>query len=209
MVMVMVTFSSTKVVLNSTYPCTSTWFPAKLTKHPSYGLNWSRDNYKLSKVSQNITSAELPWSIKTLCTFRSIVTTDITTESCSWETTSSRSTPVKHKAGSWARSCLLVSKDITTRAHHLRLVFELPPPENPPEIVFNSPWISVSCTRSLRTTSPCDPSRLSMRYSFKNPSLTRSTNWWPKAMHRSMLCLNALWNSHQAFFRDPRFYSIF
>jgi len=138
MVMVLVAFSSAKVVLNSTYLRTSTWFPAKPTKHPSYGLNWSGDNCKLAKVFQSITSSELPWSIKALCTFRPTVITNITTGSFSWETTSSRSAPVKHRAGSWARPGLLDSKDITAQPYRLHLVVELPPPENFPEMVFNS-----------------------------------------------------------------------
>jgi len=86
-VIVLVVLSSEKVVLNSTYPRTSTWSPAKPAKHPLYGLNWLGDNCKLVNVPQNITSAELLWSIKTLCTIRPTVTTYITTGSSSWGTT--------------------------------------------------------------------------------------------------------------------------
>jgi len=77
MVMVLAAFSSAKVVLNSKNPRTFTWSPAKSTKHSSYGLNWSEDNCKLTKVSQNIMLAKLPWSIKTLYTFHPKVAIDI------------------------------------------------------------------------------------------------------------------------------------
>ena len=60
--------SSVKVVLNSTCPLTSTWSPVKPYKQPSYDLNWSGDNSNLLKVDQNITSVELPWSMRTWCT---------------------------------------------------------------------------------------------------------------------------------------------
>ena len=74
-----------------------------------------------------------------------------------------------------------------------------------PEMVFNSPWTDVSCTWSLTTLSPFGSSWLSTRYSFRNPYLTKLANWWPKSMHRSTSCPNALWNSHQVSLRDPKF----
>ena len=73
-----------------------------------------------------------------------------------------------------------------------------------PEMVFSSPWTDASCTWSLTTLSPFGSSWLSTRYSFKNLSLTKLANWWPKSMHRSMSCPNALWNSHQVSLRDPQ-----
>ena len=153
--MVLVAFSLAKAILSSTYPRISIWSPVKPIKHPSYGLKWSGDNCKLMKVSQNITPVELSWSIKTLCTFRPTLTT---AGSFSWEITSSISTPVKHRAGTRARSGILVSKEITVQPYHLHLVVELPPSENSPEMEFNSPWIGVSCACSPGTASPCGPS---------------------------------------------------
>jgi len=54
-----------KIILSSTCPHTSTWSSAKPNKQPSYSLNWSGNN---CNVTQNITSAELPWSMRTRCT---------------------------------------------------------------------------------------------------------------------------------------------
>ena len=86
-----------RVVLSSTCPHTSTWSSAKPYKQPSYGLNWSGNNHKLLNVTQNITSVELPWSMRIRCTFLPTVTTDITTGSSSCGTTSSKSELVKQR----------------------------------------------------------------------------------------------------------------
>ena len=73
----------------------------------------------------------------------------------------------------------------------------------------NSPLIGISCTWSLRATSPFGSSWSDSRYSFKNPSFTKLGSWWPRAMHRSTSCPNPLWNLHQTSFRNPIFLSVF
>jgi len=146
MVIVLVTTLLEKVVLSSTHPRTSTWSPTKPTKHPSYGLSWSGDNCMLVNVPKNITSLELPLSIKTLCTFLSTVMTNITIGSFSWGTTSSRSELVKQRVGSGGWSGILPSRDITACAYRFCLEAKFPPIENSPKMVFISPWTDVSCT---------------------------------------------------------------
>ena len=154
MMIVLAAISSEKVVLSSTYPRTSTWSPVKPTKHPSYGLSWSWDNYRLMNVPQNITSVDLPWSIKTLRTFLPMVTTNITIRSFSWGTTSSRSELAKQRVGSRGWSALLTSRDITACPYHLRLEAKFPPSKNPLDMVISSPWTGISCAWSLKATSP-------------------------------------------------------
>ena len=61
---------------------------------------------------------------------------------------------MKQREGSVGRSNLLVSRDITDRAYCLRLEAEFPPPENPPTMVFKSPWIEVSCVCFRDAVSP-------------------------------------------------------
>ena len=82
-------------------------------------------------------------------------------------------------------------------------------PENPPEIVFNSPLMGTSCICSLEVASLWGSSRLVSKYSFKKPSLSNSVNWWPRARHCSILCPRPLWNSHQRSFLNPKFLSAF
>ena len=137
-----------------------------------------------------------------------MVTTDITTGSFSWGTMSYRSELAMQRVGSNGWSGLLASKDITTRAYRLRLEAELSPPKNPLKMVFSSPWTGVSCAWSLMVTSPFGSSWSASRYSFKNPSFTKLASWWPRVIHRSTLCPNTLWNSHQASLRDPRFWFV-
>ena len=54
-----------------------------------------------------------------------------------------------------------------------------------------------------------DLSLVSLKILLQVPSFTKLASWSPKAMHRLTLCPNALWNSHQASFHDPRFRSVF
>jgi len=196
MVIVLVVVSSYKVVLISTYPRTSTWSPTKSTKNPSYGLSWSGDNCILLNVPYNISSVELPWSIKTLCTFLPTVTTDITTGG----TMSSRSELAKQRVGYRGWSGLLASRDITARV--------------------SSFWkssrdgVQLSMDWYLMCLVPKSDlfiwfSLVSLKILLQEPSFTKLASWWPKAMHRLTLCSNSLWNSHQTSLCDRRFWSVF
>ena len=56
----------------------------------------------------------------------------------------------------------------------------------------------------LGATSPFSSSWSVSRYSFKNPSFTKPTNKYLRAIHRSMSCPNPLWNSHRTSFLWPQ-----
>lgn len=63
-----------KVILRSTYPRISTCSPEKPIRTPSKGLSWPFDTCRSTKVSQNVTSVELLWSIRTKSMFLPIMT---------------------------------------------------------------------------------------------------------------------------------------
>ena len=191
-----------KFILSSTCPRTSTWSPINPNKQPSYDLNWSGENYKLLNVSQNITSAKLPWSMGTRCTLLPTVTTDITTGSSSCGTTSSKSELVKQRVSFVRLPGFLTFIAITSLTYFLRLEAVHLSPKNPPEMVFRSLWTGTSCTWSPGATF-CFVSWFSSRYSFKNLSFTKPANWLPRAIHLSTSCPNPLWNSHQISFCNP------
>ena len=165
-----------QVVLSFMCSCTSTWSPSKLYRQPSYGLNLSVDSCNLWKVDQNITYVELPWSIRTRCTFLLIVTIEITTGSLSCGTTSYKSAFVKKRSGSGDWSGFPPSSGITSLTYFFHWEAVHPPLEKAPEIVLISPWTGISCPWSPAGTAVVGVPRLSCRYSFRKPFLTSSSN---------------------------------
>ena len=77
-----------------------------------------------------MTSAELPWSTSTLCTFLPAVTTEMTTGSLSWGTTSRRSLLVNTRSDSHGSPESLSSIELTPHAYFFRWEAVGPPPEN-------------------------------------------------------------------------------
>ena len=76
-----------------------------------------------------MTSAELPWSTRTLCTFLPPVTTEMTTGSLSCGTTSRRSPLVNTRSDSHGSPEILSSIELTPLAYFFRWEAVGPPPE--------------------------------------------------------------------------------
>jgi len=110
------------------------------------------------KVPQNITSVELPWSMRTLCTLMPTVTTEITMGLSLYGTKSLKLALGKQRSGSSYSSCSRASTVITSLAYLLCWEAVPPPPEKPPEIVLISSWTGTSCLCSTNWSSSFVPS---------------------------------------------------
>ena len=113
-----------------------------------------------------MTSAELPWSTRTLCTFLPPVTTEMTTGSLSCGTTSRRSPLVNTRSDSHGSPEILSSIELTPLAYFFRWEAVGPPPEKTQQ------WCEPRRERASRALAPLSaPAR--RRVLRRNPSETR------------------------------------